>query len=95
MSNLKNIRPEVEKYVLENVSEIIGGTAFMSDEDMEHIIDIAVSIVHTRDKKLIGGSFVQAVVADKLEGAVGRADRVCIRAIKLFVLVKNWCYPQY
>ena len=40
----------------------------------EHITDIIISVLMTRDKVLIGGSFAQAVCNNDLREAVNRAD---------------------
>ena len=58
----------------------------------EHIIDIIVSVMMTRDNVLQGGSFVQAVVANDLRGAVTRADSDCINHLKLICLAKSEAY---
>ncbi len=39
---------------------------------------------------LKGGSFIQAIIDNDLEEAIGRADDVAIRGLKLFVLVNLW-----
>lgn len=59
----------------------------------EHIIDIMVSIMVTRDKVLYpGGGFVQAIVANDLYLSVSRADSECIKHLKLLVMCKNNCF---
>ena len=58
----------------------------------EHIIDIMVSVMMTRDNILQGGSFVQAVGANDLRGAVTRADSDCIKHLKLICLAKSEAY---
>jgi hypothetical protein len=40
----------------------------------EHITDVIISVLMTRDKVLIGGSFAQAVCNNDLREAVNRAD---------------------
>jgi hypothetical protein len=66
----------------------------LSDEDYIHVIDIAVSVLFTRDGILQGGSFVDAIVKNDLEAAFSRADSVCTRAIKFFVYCKSYVYPK-
>lgn len=64
-----------------------------TQEDADHIIDIAASIMMTRDiENYKGGSFVNAVVNNDLTNAVSRADSVCIRNLKLFTYIKNFGY---
>ncbi len=59
----------------------------------EHIIDIMVSIMATRDKSsYAGGSFVQSVVNNDLFGAINRADSECSKHLKLLVVCKANCY---
>jgi hypothetical protein len=43
----------------------------------------------TRDNVLLGGSFVQAIVDNDLRNAIGRADEICIKHLKTFVLVNH------
>jgi hypothetical protein len=59
----------------------------------EHIIDIMVSIMATRDKSsYAGGSFVQSVVNNDLFGAINRADSECSKHLKLLVVCNANCY---
>jgi DNA-binding MurR/RpiR family transcriptional regulator len=59
----------------------------------EHIIDIMVSIMVTRDKVLYpGGGFVQAIVANDLYLAFSRADDECSKHLKLLVMCKVNCF---
>lgn len=66
----------------------------LSNEEYAHVIDIAVSVLFTRDGILQGGSFVDAIVKNDLEAAFSRADSVCTRAIKFFVYCKNYVHPE-
>lgn len=60
----------------------------------EHIVDIIVSIMKTRDKVgWQGGDFVQSVVNNNLIQATLRADNDCINHLKTFVLALRNCYP--
>jgi hypothetical protein len=43
----------------------------------------------TRDKVMMGGSFVQAVVDNNLREAINRADDTCIKYLKFFSII-NW-----
>lgn len=59
----------------------------------DHIIDIMVSIMATRDKtSYAGGSFVQAIVDNDLFGAITKADSECSKHLKLLVLCNANCY---
>ena len=59
----------------------------------EHILDVMVSIMCTRDKSShAGGSFVQAVVANDLYLALSRADMDCRNNIYLLVMCNANCF---
>ena len=74
-------RDFVKKYEKENVRE--------------HIIDIIVSVIRTRDGiGYPGGSFVQCVVDNDLYGAIVRADSDCLKNIKLITLSRNNCFCE-
>lgn len=74
-------RDFVKRYEQENVSE--------------HIINIIVSIMRTRDGiGPVGGSFVQSIVNNDLYGALIRADHECLKNIKLLALAKNNCFCE-
>jgi hypothetical protein len=59
----------------------------------EHILDIMVSIMCTRDKSSYsGGGFVEAVVANNLYLALSRADMDCRNNIYLLAMCNANCY---
>ena len=59
----------------------------------EHIIDIMVSIMATRDKSSYpGGGFVQAVVENNLYLAMSRADMDCRKNLFLLTMCKANCF---
>jgi hypothetical protein len=61
----------------------------------EHIVDIIVSVMRTRDNVgWQGGDFVQSIVSNNLTQSVLRADNDCINHLKTFVLAKQNCYPK-
>ena len=64
------------------------------NEDVsEHIIDIMVSIMATRDKSsYAGGGFVQAVVANNLYLAMSRADVDCRKNLFLLTMCNMNCH---
>ncbi len=63
------------------------------NEVSDHILDIMVSIMATRDKSsYAGGSFVQSVVNNDLFGAINRADSECSKHLKLLVVCNANCY---
>ena len=59
----------------------------------EHILDIMVSIMCTRDKSSYpGGGFVQAVVDNNLYLAMSRADIDCRKNLFLLTMCKANCF---
>jgi hypothetical protein len=69
---------------------------FAKEWDVEvsnHIIDIMVSIMCTRDKSsYAGGGFVEAVVANNLYLAMNRADTDCRNNIFILTMCKANCF---
>lgn len=65
--------------------------AAMYKVDEQHAINVAASILMTRDGVLQGGSFAQAIVDNNLREAVGRADDTCIKYLKFFTVINNNC----
>jgi hypothetical protein len=62
-------------------------------EVSNHIIDIMVSIMCTRDKSsYAGGGFVEAVVANNLYLALSRADTDCRNNIFILTMCKANCF---
>jgi hypothetical protein len=60
-----------------------------------HILDVMVSIMCTRDKSsYAGGGFVEAVVANNLIQAATRADGECVKHLKLLALTNSQCYVE-
>jgi hypothetical protein len=61
----------------------------------DHILDIMVSIMCTRDKSsYAGGGFVEAIVANNLLQAATRADSECVKHLKLLALTNSQCHPD-
>ena len=59
----------------------------------EHIIDIMVSIMCTRDKvSYPGGGFVQSIVANDLYQSMSRADDDCRKNMFLLTMCKANCF---
>jgi hypothetical protein len=57
----------------------------------DHINDVMISIMYTRDKIQIGGSFVEAVCNNNLHDAISRADKTCTEYIRLLSLCHRFC----
>jgi hypothetical protein len=73
-------------------SNLIINQSNISSDDMDHIRTLALSVINTRDEIMIGGGFVQAVVANDLNGAVMRADQTAMKALPLLVNVHKFLH---
>jgi hypothetical protein len=60
----------------------------------DHIIDVIISVMMTRDDVLQGGGFVQAICQNDLRNAVGRADSDCIKHLKLITMAYSNAYVE-
>ena len=81
-----DIREQYRERVIQFVKE-------WNENVSEHIIDIMVSIMCTRDKTShAGGGFVQAVVANDLYLALSRADMDCRNNIYLLAMCNANCF---
>lgn len=60
----------------------------------EHIIDIMISVMMTRDGILQGGSFVQAVCNNNLKDAISRADKDCLKNLRIITLAFHYCFNK-
>ena len=60
----------------------------------DHIIDIIVSVMMTRDGIMQGGGFVQAIVNNDLRGAIGRADGDCTTHLRVIALAYPFAFIQ-
>lgn len=61
----------------------------LTEEEMNHVINIGVSVLQTRDGGMQGGGFVQAIVANDLSGSYNRADSINRRAIPFYITLKD------
>ena len=61
----------------------------LTEEEMNHVIDVGVSVLQTRDGGMQGGSFVQAVVDNDLSRTYNRADSVNKRVIPFYIILLN------
>ena len=66
------------------------GTTNYSD----HIVDIIVSVMMTRDGIMQGGGFVQAICNNDLRGAIGRADDDCTKHLRVIALAHPFAFIQ-
>ena len=60
----------------------------------DHINDIMISIMYTRDGIQFGGSFVQAVCKNDLHNAISYADKECTKYIRLLSLCCRFCHVE-
>jgi len=90
--NRTKLLSDMKDYTNQNSDKIIDFDK-MSNNDKEHIYNIAASIIMTRDKILEGGSFVKSVVSNNLTEAITRADGVNIKAIRFYVILM-YNYPK-
>ena len=81
----EELRKKYEKRAIEFAKE-------WQEEVSDHIIDVIISVMFTRDKVQDGGSFVQSVCNNDLYQAVCRADKDCINHLKLITLAKHNCH---
>ena len=61
----------------------------LTEEEMNHVKSIGVSVLQTRDGGMQGGGFVQAVVANDLSGAFNRADSTNLKVIPFYIILKD------
>ena len=61
----------------------------LTEEEMNHVINVGVSVLQTRDGGIQGGSFVQAVVDNDLSRTYNRADSVNRRVIPFYIILLN------
>lgn len=64
------------------------------EQASEHIVDVMISVMMTRDDVLQGGSFVQAVVANNLKNAISSADNECTKHLRIITLCANFCHLE-
>ena len=61
----------------------------LTEEEMNHVINVGVSVLQTRDGGIPGGSFVQAVVKNDLSGSYNRADSTNKKVIPFYIILLN------
>ncbi len=89
MEQRDRIQEEVKKYIIRN-SYLIPDHILTNERDMEHVVEVGTSIMCTKwEVSYPGGDFVQAVVDNKLDEAIGRADMTCVECLKFFSTLKN------
>jgi len=84
----------MDKLVMYKVSQYKAAAkrwAAMYDVKDQHAIDVAASILMTRDKVIMGGGFAQAVVDNNLREVIWLADDTCIKHLKFFTIICHNC----
>lgn len=61
----------------------------LTEEEMNHVINIGTSVLQTRDGGIQGGSFVQAVVDNDLTRTYNRADSINRKVIPFYIILLN------
>lgn len=61
----------------------------LTAEEMDHIINVGVSVLQTRDGGIRGGSFVQSIVHNDLSGSHTRADSTNRKVIPFYITLKD------
>lgn len=89
---IKASRDRACEWLSENYSD--EALSKLGIENRYHIEDLISSVMMTRDKIMLGGSFVKAVVENDLESAIIRADDGATRALKIIVLAKMNCFVK-
>lgn len=87
MNNFQEIRDSYREAVVHFLNRY-------KEQVSEHIIDVMISVMMTRDGKLIGGSFVKAICNNDLKDAISRADDECIKHIRIITLTYYYCFDK-
>lgn len=91
MKDLRNSYKEAANdYISKNMDWL--GLTNLNESELSHITNLASSVMMTRDKYLMGGGFVQAIIENDLEQAISRADSTAIKGLKTFTVIKRNCY---
>ena len=61
----------------------------LTEEEMNHVTSVGVSVLQTRDGGISGGSFVQAIVKNDLSGSYNRADSTNLRVVPFYIILKD------
>jgi hypothetical protein len=61
----------------------------LTEEEMDHVTSVGVSVLQTRDGGIPGGSFVQSIVKNDLSGSYNRADSTNRKVIPFYIILKD------
>ena len=85
---MEKIKAQVQAYFDNNARNYIPLLSQMSEDEKQHIVNIGTSIICTRHNiGYPGGSFVNAVVNNDLQGAFANADGTNVNAIKFYCMM--------
>lgn len=85
MENFQEIRDSYRQAVIDFLNRY-------QEQVSEHIIDVMISVMMTRDGKLMGGGFVKAICNNDLKDAISRADNECLKHIRIITLTYHYCF---
>jgi len=85
----KNLRHRVETEIKANINNDFN-LEKLDEEGINHIIDVSISIIETRDNTgPQGGSFVKAIVSNDLEGALNHVSPNILKTLKFLSYVNQ------
>jgi hypothetical protein len=85
---MENIRKQVQAYFDNNAHHYIPNINDLDEDSKNHIVNIGTSIICTRHNVgYPGGSFVQSVVNNDLQGAFANADGTNVKAIRFYLMM--------
>ena len=88
MEQIEKIKTQVQAYFDKNAAFYIPYFALLGEEDKNHIVNIGTSIICTRHNVgYPGGSFVQSIVNNDLQGTFATADDININAIRFYLMM--------
>jgi hypothetical protein len=88
MEQIENIRKQVQAYFNQNAQNYIPNFVYLREEDKNHIVNIGTGIICTRHNVgYSGGSFVQSIVNNDLQGTFATADDININAIRFYLMM--------
>ena len=61
----------------------------LTEEEINHVTSVGVSVLQTRDGGIPGGSFVQSIVKNDLSGSYNRADSTNSKVIPFYIILKD------
>ena len=90
----QTVKNDVSQYLQNNITSIVDHET-LTESEIKHICGVAESIVKHRDGFQSGNSFVMCVMNNDLRGVINYSDKLLLRALKFFILVKLWVHPIY